>query len=114
MQGHLIQARAHLAESDGEASAGDVETALSILPELNIVRRDVLVVLADLAAGAGPERMCALIKSSPAGDLLLQLWTALERKLGLESRMAREVEEIAEDIHREMLVRPNGRGKRRG
>ena len=27
--------------------------------------------LADLSAGVGPERMCDLIKSSPAGDLLL-------------------------------------------
>ena len=104
LQGHLIRARAHLAEGDGEACAGDVETALSILPELNMLPRDVLVALADLSAGVGPERMCDLIKSSPAGDLLLPLRTALERELGLEPRVAREVEEIAEDIRRELLV----------
>ena len=103
LQGHLIRARAHLAEGDGEACAGDVETALSILPELNILPRDVLVALADLSAGVGTERMCDLIKSSPAGDLLLPLRTALERELGLEPRVAREVEEIAEDIRRELL-----------
>ena len=104
LQGHLIRARAHLAEGDGEASARDVEAALSILPELNMLPRDVLVALADLASGVGSERMCELIKSSPANDLLLPLRTALERELGLEPRVAREVEEVAEDIRRELLV----------
>ena len=103
LQGHLIRARAHLAGGDGEACVGDVEVALSILPALNMLPRDVLEVLADLAGGVGPERMCDLIKSSPADDLLLPLRTALERELGLEPRVAREVEEIAEDIRRELL-----------
>jgi hypothetical protein len=108
LQGHLIRASAHLAEGDGDACARDVETALSILPEMNILPRDVLVSLADLSAGVGPESMCELIKSSPAGDLLLPLRTALERELGLEPRVAREVDEIAEDIRRELLARRNG------
>ena len=113
LQGHLIRARAHLAEGDGEACAADVETALLILPEMNMLPRDVLVALADLSAGVGPERMCDLIKSSPAGDLLLPLRTALERELGLEPRVAREVEEIAEDIRRELLAQTNGSDPRR-
>ena len=33
------------------------------------------------------------------------LRTALERELGLEPRLAKEVEEIAEDIRRELLAR---------
>ena len=113
LQGHLIRARAHLAEGNGEACAGDVQTTLSILPELNMLPRDVLVALADLSAGVGLERMCDLIKSSPAGEVLLPLRTALERELGLEPRVAREVEEIAEDIRRELLARPNGKAERR-
>ena len=104
LQGHLIRARAHLANDDCEACARDVETALSILSELNILARHVLADLADLAMGIGPDRMCELIKSSPADDLLLPLTTALERELGLEPRVAREVEEVAEDIRREWLV----------
>ena len=108
LQGHLVRARAHLAEGDGEACARDVEKALSILPELNLLPRDVLVVLAELALGVGPERMCDLIKSSPAGDLLLPLKTALERELGLEPRVAREVEEIAEDIRQELFAAQTG------
>ena len=108
LQCHLIRAQAHLAESNGEACAADVKTALSILPELNVLPRDVLVDLAGLATGLGFERMCDLIGSSPVRDLLLPLTTALERELGLEPRVAREVEEIAEDIRREMFARPNG------
>ena len=104
MRAHLIRARARSEEGNDEACAKDVEAALSILPELNILPRDVLVALADLTEGVGPERMCDLIKSSPAGDILLPLRTALERELGLEPRVAREVEEIAEDIRRELLA----------
>ncbi|MDE0150155.1 MAG: tetratricopeptide repeat protein [Rhodospirillaceae bacterium] len=104
LQGHLVRAQAHLAEGDGEASTRDVVTALSILPELNMLPREVLVALADLSAGVGLERMCDLIGSSPAGDLLLPLKTALELELGLEPRVAREVEEVAEDIRRELLA----------
>ena len=113
LQGHLIRAGAHLAAGDGEACAGDVEAALSILPELDMLARDLLVALADLSVGVGPERMCDLIRSSPAGDLLLPLRTALERELGLEPRVAREVEEIAEDIRRELLARPDCEAERR-
>ena len=103
LQVNLNRARARLLEGDSEACAGDVETTLSILPELNTLSRDMLVALAELASGVGLERMCDLIKSSPAGDLLLPLRTALERELGLEPKVAGEVEEVAEDIRRELL-----------
>ncbi len=112
LHGHLTRARAYLAVGDSEGCARDVEAALLILPELNMLSRVVLVALADLAAGVGPERMCDLIKSSPAGDFLLPLRTALERDLGLEPRVAREVEEIAEDIRRELLAGRNSEVRR--
>ncbi len=111
LQGHLVRARAWLAEGDCEACARDIETALSILPELDKLPREVLVDLADLSAGIGLERMSDLIGSSPASDLLLPLRTALERELGLEPRVAREVEEIAEDIRRDLLARPDGKAR---
>ena len=111
LQGHLVRARGWLAEGDCKACAGDIETALSILPELDKLPREALVVLADLSAGIGLERMCDLIGSSPASDLLLPLRTALERELGLEPRVAREVEEIAEDIRRDLLARPDGKAR---
>ena len=108
LQGHLIRASAHLTTGDLEACAGDVETALSILPELNLLARPVLVALADLAVRMGSERMCDLIQSSPADNLLLPLRTALEMERGLEPKVAREVEEIAKDIRQGMLARAKG------
>ena len=86
-----------------------MEAALSIISEHNVLSREVLVSLADISVGVGQERMCDLIKSSAAGDLLLPLTTALEMELGLEPRVAREVEEVANDIRREWLSRPDGR-----
>ena len=112
LQAILVRARAHLGEGNGAVCSRDVETALSILSELNTLPRDVLEALADLASGVGLARMCDLIKSSPARDLLLPLTTALERELGLEPRVPREVEEIAEDIRREMFIRPADRADR--
>jgi len=111
LQGYLVRAQAHLAEGDGEACAGDVEKALSILPDLSDLPKDVLTTLSALSTGTGMARMCDLIKSSPARDTLLPLTTAMEKELGLEPRVAREVEEIAEDIRREFFV---GGGKEMG
>ena len=37
-----------------------------------------------------------------SAELLLPLTTALERELGLEPRVAKEIEEVAEDIRRDM------------
>ena len=101
LQAHLIRAGAHLATGDRDGCEGDVGTALSILPELNGLDRIVLATLAGLALDIGPGRIREPIKSSPADDLLLPLTTALEPELGLEPRVAREVEEIAEDMRRE-------------
>ncbi len=103
LKGHLVRARAHLVEGDLGASTTDVKSVLSILPELNVLPRDVLEALANLATDIGLESMCNLIKASPSDALLLPLRTALERELGLEPRVAKEVEEIAEDIRRDLL-----------
>ena len=54
-----------------------------------------------LAVNLDPKQMRDLIKASSAADLLLPMTTALEKELGLESRVAKEVEEVAEDIRRD-------------
>ena len=56
----------------------------------------------DVSVDLGPARMRELIQASPSANLLLPLTTALERELGLEPRVAREVEEVAQDIRREL------------
>ena len=63
---------------------------------------------AGIDAGNWPQRGDAVF-ASPAADLLLPLTTALEKELGLAPRVAKEVEEVAEDILRDMAERRRSR-----
>ena len=101
-QGHLIRAKAGLAGGDPAACERDVEAMLAILPKLDPLPGEILDALAEFVVEIGAERMRELIQASPAADLLLPLTTALEWDLGLEPRVAREVEEVAGDIRRDL------------
>ena len=50
----------------------------------------------------GPACVLDLIQRSPAADLLLPLVTALQQEVGLKPRVAREVDEVAQDIRKEL------------
>ena len=91
-----------LPSDDPSGSAQDIEAMLAILPKLDSLPSAVLHALTALSVDLGPVRMRELIQASPAADLLLPLTTALEWELGLEPRVAREVEEVAEDIRRDL------------
>ena len=104
-RGHLIRARAILASGDPSGSGQDIEAMLAILPELDSLPSAVLHALMEFSVGLGPARMRELIRASPAADLLLPLTTALEWELGLAPRVAREVEEVARDIRRDLAKR---------
>ena len=101
-RGYLIRAKACLAGGDPAACERDVEAMLAILPKLDPLPGEILNALAEFVVEIGAERMRELIQASPAADLLLPLTTALEWELGLEPRVAREVEEVAEDIRRDL------------
>ncbi len=112
-QGHAIRARAILASGgDPSASEQDIEAVLALLRELGPIPREAIMALLEFSVALGPQRMCELIQASPSPHLLLPLKTALERELGLEPRVAREVAEVAQDIQ-EMLatLRANRRGE---
>ena len=102
---HRIRARAHLHKGDTAACASDVAEILATLPDLGSISKDALNWLSRMAVDLGPERMRDLIKASPAAELLLPLTTALELELGEEPRVAKEVEEVAEDIRRDLAER---------
>ena len=80
----------------------DVESLLSKLPKLESLPKYALTTLIAYSAQLGPARMRELILASPAADSLVPLTTALEREMGLEPRVAVEVEEVAKDIQREL------------
>ena len=104
-RGRLTRARAHLLGGNKAACIPEVETALSILSGLGFLPKEVLDGLCWLAVELGPAELRELIVASPASDLLLPLTTALERELGIKTRVAREVEEVAEDIQRNLEER---------
>ena len=101
-RGHLIRAKASLAGGDTASCEQDVELLLEIVPELDFLPRNVIDWVMTVCIDLGPARMRELILASPAADLLLPLTTALEWELGLEPRVAQEVEEVARDVQRDL------------
>ena len=99
---YMFRAEARLIEGDVAASVGDVEAMLAALPRLETLPKGALEGLSRIAVTLGAEKMRDLIQASPAADLLLPLTTALEMELGEESRVAKEVEEVAQDIQRDL------------
>ena len=107
-QGRLTRARAHLLREDKAACMLDVDAALSILSEVGSLPKEVLDGLCWLAVELGPAQLRELIVASPASSMLFPLTTALEKELGLDTRVAKEVEEVAEDIRRDLEKRRKG------
>ena len=108
-RGHLIRATAALAEGDRSGCEQDIRAILEILPELDPLPGGVVETLVDFSVDLGPERMRELIAGSRSATLLQPLLAALEQELGIESLVAREVEEVARDV-REALARRRRRG----
>ena len=111
VRGHLIRARVILASGDPSGCEQDIEALLFLLPELDALPRELLTALMKLSIELGPARMNGLIQGSPAAPLLLPLTTALEQELGLTPRVAQEVDEVAQDIRRELKEIRNAKGR---
>ena len=86
---------------DRTAYERDLRAILPTLPRLDSVPASVIRALAVFSIHLGPERTLELVQNSPANDLLLPLVTALEQELGRKPRVAREVEEVADDLRKE-------------
>ena len=98
----LIRARARLASGDLLGCEQDIVATLSILPSLGILSKENLDAMVLFSSVLGPARMRDLVLKSPSAALLLPLTAALEQELGLNPRIAREVEEVAHDIRRDL------------
>ena len=102
VHGHIIRAWATLANGDLSGYEPDIKAFLALLPELDALPQEALAALMGFSVELGPARMHKLIQDSPAAPLLLPLTTALEQELGLDPRVAREVDEVAQDIQKEL------------
>ena len=114
LRGHVIRAKALLAGGDRFACEHDVEAVFALLPELGFIPREGIMALMDFSVDLGPQRMRDLIQTSPSAQLLLPLTTALERELGHEPRVAREVDEVAQDIQQTLATLKANRTLRSG
>ena len=104
LRGHVIRARALLAVGDRSACEHDVEAVFALLPELASIPRAGHHGPDGASASTSDRSACASSsKTSPSALLLLPLKTALERELGHEPRVAREVDEVAQDIQQTLL-----------
>ena len=101
-RGHLIRAKAALAEGDRSACGHDLKSVLKLLPGLDSLPREVIDAFMDFTVGLGPERMRELIAGSPSEALLRPLMTVVEEDLGMEPRVAREIKEVAEDVRQDL------------
>ena len=110
--GHLIRARAILASGNPSGCEQDIAAFLVLLPELGSLQRENLDALMEFSIELGPARMNELIQGSPAAALLLPLTTALEQELGLTPRVAQEVDEVAQDIRKELEEIRDAKGRR--
>ena len=110
-RGYLIRAKAALANGDPSACEQDIESLLAHLPELDPLPQAELDALMEFSVDLGPARMRELILASPAANLLLPLTTALEWELDLEPRVAREIEEVAQDVRQELAELRERRAK---
>ena len=87
---------------DVPASERDLSTNLSCMAEAEELSASSLRTLLVLSAQLGPTPILGAIEGSSAADGLLPLTTALQQEIGLKPRVAREVEEVAHDIRKEL------------
>ena len=80
----------------------DLKTILPTLPTIDSLPDSAIRALAVFSVHLGPARTLELIQHSPAAESLLPLVTALEQEVGLKPRVAREVNEVAKDIRKEL------------
>ena len=99
---HMMRVLANLVRNDATVCQEDVKSILAMLPELKIPPPTVIdmLLLVSIKLGTAPVREWIL--ASPAADLLLPLTTALGQEFGLEIVIAQEVDEIAQDIRRNL------------
>lgn len=80
----------------------DLKAILTTLPTIDSLPDSAVRALAVFSVHLGPSHTLELIQGSPAAELLLPLVTALEQEVGHKPRVAREVDEVAQDIRKEL------------
>lgn len=101
-EGYLIRSRAHLTSNDLPQAEQDIKTALTLLPNCEFLLSEAIYALIDFTVSQGATYTNDIIQSSPSVKLLTPLTVALEKEMGREPKVALELEEVAEDIRKDI------------
>ena len=112
LSAHIIRAKASIADGDTEASELDIADILTVLANVETVPRECLRALMEFSVHLGPRPLRELVEASSSVALLLPFTTALAQEEGVQPRVAREVEEVATDIRKELKAIREGIGLR--
>lgn len=85
-------------------AAGETELAALLAGLDNAPTRPPIQLMGFVIAGIPANRALNLIQASPAAASLLPLTTALQQELGQKPRVAKETEEVAADVQRELAT----------
>ena len=95
--------KALILASMGETiSDSEISLMLACVPKPEDLPRRIVDAVGYYVVGVGPARALELIQESPAAQILLPLVTALQQELGQTPQVAKEVQEIAQDIRRKL------------
>ena len=99
---HGIRVLTYIKDGNLAAVTADVREILRTVPLLQAVPAETIDTLMVTSFALGIDRIASLIRESPSADHLLPFSTALEWEMGKTPRVAVEVQEVAEDMRREL------------
>ncbi len=95
---HLLRAEGYFACQDQFGCESELASMLELLPGFESVPPMSIEGLMAFTIRFGPERILTLIERSSAVNPLFPLVTALRDEIGIETKVAKEVTEVAKDI----------------
>ncbi len=103
LETHEIRMLAHAKAGDDAALLVETRIILGILPQLATIPARTIRCFMAASIALGIEQMALLIRESPSADRLLALTTALDLEMGDEPRVAKEIQEVADDLRRDLV-----------
>lgn len=99
---HLLRAEAFLRLRNQFGCKSELAAMLEILPQFEALPELTIESLMAYTIRFGSGPVLALIEASPSVSRLYPFVTALRQELGIETKVAKEVEEVASDIRQEL------------
>jgi hypothetical protein len=102
---HLLRAEGYFRRGNQFGCKSELAAMLEILPRFEVLPEMSIESLMAYTIRFGPGPVLALIEASPSVNRLYPLVTALRLELGIETKVAKEVEDVASDIRQDLARR---------